>query len=102
MRNLSLTNNEWKQRAFVELSEEEQTLILDLSEDKLAERDVLSERIRNESLIDADSEDAAAAQAIYETHQIEGADLIAADILLPEGTGIINCRVNGEHKQTRF
>jgi CheY-like chemotaxis protein len=102
MRNLSLTNNEWKQRAVVELSEAEQTLILDLSEDKLAEREVLSERIRNESLIDAESEDAAAAQAIYDQHKIEGADLIAADILLPEGTGIINCRLNGEHKQIRF
>ena len=55
-----------------------------------------------ESLIDAEREDAAAAQAIYDQHKIEGADLIAADITLPEGTGIINCRLNGEHKQIRF
>jgi hypothetical protein len=50
----------------------------------------------------ADPEDAAAAQALYDQHKIEGADLISADILLPEGTGIINCRLNGEHKQIRF
>jgi hypothetical protein len=57
---------------------------------------------RVESLIAADTEDAAAAQALYDQHKIEGADLIAADITLPEGTGIINCRLNGEHKQIRF
>ena len=50
----------------------------------------------------ADPEDAAAAQALYDQHKIEGADLISADILLPEGTGIINCRLNGEHQQIRF
>jgi hypothetical protein len=50
----------------------------------------------------ADPEDAAAAQALYDQRKIEGADLISADILLPEGTGIINCRLNGEHKQIRF
>ena len=47
-------------------------------------------------------EEAATAQALYDQHKIEGADLIAADITLPEGTGIINCRLNGEHKQIRF
>jgi hypothetical protein len=46
--------------------------------------------------------DEAAAQAIYDQHKIEGAALISCDITLPEGTGIINCRVDGEHKQIRF
>jgi hypothetical protein len=50
----------------------------------------------------ASATDAAAAQALYESHRIEGATLIACDIALPEGTGIINCRLGGEHRQIRF
>lgn len=54
------------------------------------------------SIIAATPEDAAAAQAVYDQHCVEGANLISADITLPEGIGIINCRLNGEHKQIRF
>jgi hypothetical protein len=54
------------------------------------------------AFIAADPEDAVAAQALYDQHKIEGADLIAVDISLPSGSGIINCRVNGEHQQIRF
>ena len=50
----------------------------------------------------AAAEDAAAAQALYDKHKIAEANLIACDIALPRGTGIINCRVKGEHKQIRF
>ncbi len=50
----------------------------------------------------ADAEDIAVALPIYDQHKIEGATLIACDIALPAGTGIINCRVDGEHKQIRF
>ena len=50
----------------------------------------------------AAAEDAAAAQALYDQHKIAEASLISCGISLPRGTGIINCRVNGEHKQIRF
>ena len=50
----------------------------------------------------ASEQDAAQAQALYEQHRIEGADLIAVNINLTLNTGIINCRINGEHKQIRF
>lgn len=50
----------------------------------------------------AGAEDIAVALPIYEQHRIEGSTLIGCDIALPEGTGIINCRVDGEHKQIRF
>jgi hypothetical protein len=50
----------------------------------------------------AEPADIAVALPIYEKHKIEGASLIACDIALPAGTGIINCRVDGEHKQIRF
>ena len=102
MKNLTLVNNEWKQRLVVELSDQEQALLFDLDESNREEQQILAERIANESVATASPEDAAAAQALYDQHKIVGADLIAADIALPEGTGIINCRVNGEHKQIRF
>ena len=86
----------------MKLSDEETTLLLDPREDKHEDRKALLERIAAESLIAAAPEDAAAAQALYDAHKIEGASLIAVDLSLPEGTGIINCRVGDEHKQIRF
>ena len=50
----------------------------------------------------ATSEDAAAAQAIYDSHIVEGAALIHAVITLPDGRGIINRRVGNDHQQIRF
>jgi hypothetical protein len=46
--------------------------------------------------------DAKTALALYEKHKIEGASLIACNVILPAGTGIINCRVGSDHKQIRF
>lgn len=55
------------------------------------------------------TEDATIAQAAYLDNKPElqvGADyqLVSTDMTLDNGTtrGIINCRVNGEHKQIRF
>jgi len=50
----------------------------------------------------AKQDDAQAAQKLYERHKPDGSILIGCDIALPAGTGIINCRVDGEHKQIRF
>jgi hypothetical protein len=50
----------------------------------------------------ASSEDAAKAQFAYDRHKVADADLISCDISFPTGAGIINCRVNGKHKQIRF
>jgi hypothetical protein len=102
MKNLTLINNEWKERVAPQLTESDKALLAQRGTEPNEAREALMERIRNESLIAANTEDAAAAQALYDQHKIEGADLIAADITLPEGTGIINCRLNGEHEQIRF
>jgi hypothetical protein len=102
MNNFTLIGNAWRQKAAVALSEDDRSLLLNRSEDKRDERKALAERIATESHIAAAPEDAAAAQALYDAHKIEGADLVAADISLPGGTGIINCRLNGEHQQIRF
>lgn len=98
MKLLTIIDNQWKERAQIELTEAEKTLLRLRSPEARA----LIERLKSESHKEPSAEDAAAAQALYDQHKIEGADLISADISLPEGTGIINCRVDGEHKQIRF
>lgn len=50
----------------------------------------------------APEEYAAQAQVIYDQYKIQDAELIDCHITLPDGYGIINCRINGEHKQIRF
>ena len=102
MKNITLINNEWKQRITPQLTESEKAMLTQFEGEPSEARKALIERIRNESFTAATPKDAAAAQALYDQYKIEGADIIAADITLPEGTGIINCRLNGEHKQIRF
>lgn len=102
MKHLTLEKGQWKQRVAPQLTAEERELLTQRGPEPNEARKALMERIRNESLIPAEPAEAEAAQAIYDQHKIEGADLISADISLPEGTGIINCRVDGEHKQIRF
>jgi hypothetical protein len=53
-------------------------------------------------MVTASTEDSATAQTIYDQHKLENASLIGVDINLPSGKGIINCRLNGDHKQIRF
>jgi hypothetical protein len=102
MKNLTLVNKEWKQRIVVELSVQERALLSDIDESKKEEQQILADRIASESIVTASPEDAIAAQALYDQHKIEGADLISIDLSLPENTGIINCRLGNEHKQIRF
>lgn len=102
MKNLTLINNSWKQQVEVQLTDAEKVLLTNVGRDSQEERKLLLERVRDQSLIDANSEDASAAQALYDSNKIENAALIAADISLPHGNGIINCRIDGEHKQIRF
>jgi hypothetical protein len=103
MKNLTLINTTWKQRTTPVLTPEEKALrsAAPTEENREAKR-ALNESIHARALIDVTTEEAATAQAIYDAAKIEGAVLIAADLSLPDGHGIINCRVNGEHKQVRF
>ena len=50
------------------------------------------------------SEDAEAAQAIYNSNKIEGNTFISATVFLPSGNGVINCRHPDtlDHCQIRF
>lgn len=68
--------------------------------------DVWQERLanspRNVVFSSANKSDADKANDIYSNHMINNAEFISVEISLPSETGIINCRVNGEHKQVRF
>ena len=103
MRNLTLINTTWNQRSTPTLNADEKALqaAAPTDENREAKR-ALAESLRDRSFTNALSEDAAQAQAIYDANKIEGAVLISADITMPDGHGIINCRVNGEHRQVRF
>lgn len=57
---------------------------------------------RNVTLVLANSEDTDKANALYSRHVVANSEVISVEIFLPSETGIINCRVNGEHKQVRF
>jgi hypothetical protein len=62
----------------------------------------VSDAPRSVSLTVANQDDADAAHNLYSKHMIPGADIISVEVFLPAGNGIINCRVNSEHKQVRF
>lgn len=103
MQTLSLINNQWKKRVPLILTDAERTLLKAINNpENKAQKKALSESIESRSYVDASVEEAAQAQGIYDSNKIPDAQLIAVDIILPEGTGIINCRLNGEHKQIRF
>ena len=99
----------WKEIVKVELTAEEKVLRHSTSEEDKEARKVLMERIKSERELELDEESATVAQAIYEANkpalkETDTYQLIAVDIQLEgeTGTGIINCRVNGEHVQIRF
>lgn len=99
----------WKEIVKIELTSEEKALMLSMNEEDEVAKKTLIDRVKSERELELDVETSAIAQAIYEANKpiLKSTDtyqLIAVDIQL-EGevaTGIINCRVNEEHKQIRF
>ena len=57
MKNLTLLNNQWKQKVAIELNQEEKALLRNFSEDRFLDRKSISERVIAESLIVPDIED---------------------------------------------
>lgn len=102
MKILAFTNGSWKQKNNLSLTNEEKSLMQNLQEGKKVEKKGLASKIKNDEWSNPSSEDSASTQTIYDNNKIEGARLISAEIFLPDGNGIINCRINGEHKQIRF
>jgi len=102
MKQLNLTGTTWMERRSLSPSPD-LLKIIEKSPDTQTEEDTLKiKEFFQQLIIEANSEDAAIAQEIYDKHKIEGAQLIAADIELPSGRGIINCRIEKEHRQIRF
>ena len=105
----SVTETVWKEIVKVELTAEEKTLMLSTNEeDKVAKKELM-DRVKSERELNLDVETSDIAQAIYEANkptlkETDTYQLIAVDMQLEGevGTGIINCRVNEEHKQIRF
>lgn len=102
MKNLSLINNVWIERINPNITTEERVILENITLSPNNIQIALMENIKTRSSKLADSEDANSAQTIYDQHKLAHSNLISADITLPNGHGIINCRVNNEHKQIRF
>ena len=99
----------WKEIVKVELTSEEKTLMLSTNKEDETAKKSLMDRIKSEREIELDVETSTIAQSIYESKkptlkETDTYQLIAVDMQLEGevGKGIINCRVNGEHRQIRF
>jgi hypothetical protein len=99
---LTLINGQWKQLLDPNVTPEEQAVLENTSPENFETIEELVANIRARSITNASAEDSAAAQTIYDQHKIQGAEFIDCHITLPDGYGLINCRVGDEHKQIRF
>ena len=99
----------WKEIVKVELTSEEKALMLSMNKEDEVAKKTLIDRIKSERELELDVETSAIAQSIYEANKptlksTDNYQLIAVDMQLEGevGKGIINCRVNEEHRQIRF
>jgi len=110
MKNLqSTTEGTWIQLNQVELTEEQDALLFSDNDESLTSKLALINEIKTKRESIAQETDAVLAQAKYEEVKPALAEndiyqLISFDIVINEETlsGILNCRVNGDHKQIRF
>lgn len=105
----STIENVWKEVVKVELTQQEQELLMSDSESDKEARRALMERIKSEREAEALPEDISVAQAKYDAvkptlREGDAYQLIACDLTIKGAsvTGILNCRVNGERLQVRF
>lgn len=110
MKNLqSTTEGTWLELVSVELTEVEKTLLMSKEESDKEAKEKLVEKIKSEIEKPASKEDTELVQKLYESikptlEKDQTYQLIAMNASIKEGhiSGILNCRVNGEHKQIRF
>lgn len=109
MKNIQSTiEGTWYEVVKVELTEAEKTLLASKDSNNEQAQQALRQDISNRSKQSIPSSEIQTAQSIYNQHKpvLEEGDtyqLISADIILGgDNNGIINCRINGEHKQIRF
>lgn len=109
MKNIqSIIEGTWYELVNVELTEAEKTLLASKDPSDLQAQQSLKQDISNRSKKSLSASETQTAQSIYDQHKpaLETEDtyqLISVDMVLGEdNNGIINCRINGEHKQIRF
>lgn len=106
MKNLqSTTEGTWIELKQVQLTEEQKTLLNSNDEANTEAVTALLAEIKSLREVVAQEEDSALAQVKYEEvkptlKETDIYQLISFDIT--DNNGILNCRVNGEHKQIRF
>jgi hypothetical protein len=106
----STTETVWIEKIKVELTEAEKQLMRSENEEDKEAKDALFEKIKLEGEKTATPEETVALDSFYNTikptlKQNDTYELIACDcseVSLNIYKGILNCRVNGEHKQIRF
>lgn len=109
MKNLqSIEEGKWVEIVSVSLTEEEKTLLVSTNPADKEAKEALILEVQAKATTAASKKDAAIAKAKYEEvkpvlEEGETYEFIAMDIVLGETvSGILNFRINGEHKQIRF
>lgn len=110
MKNLqSNIEGTWIELIQVELTEKEQTLLMSKKESDKEAKVKLLEKIKVEKEKPASKEDAELVEKLYEgikptLEEGQTYHLISMNVYFDENkiSGILNCRINGEHKQIRF
>lgn len=105
----SSVENTWIQINNVALTDEQKTTLSNISPEKKDERKAIQLEIKALREGIASDSDVVIAQNLYASNkpklkETDKYELIAVNISIDgsTGTGIINCRINGEHKQIRF
>lgn len=110
MKNLqSTTEGTWIELKQVTLTEDQQTLMMSQEESNLEAKTALIAEIKSKREVAAKKADKTIAISKYNEvkptlKEIDVFELIAMDLVIGETltSGILNCRINGEHKQIRF
>jgi hypothetical protein len=103
----STVENIWVEKISIELTDAQLEVITSETSSN-EDKQVVCDIIRNGSEQPLSKSETLKVQAIYESNKpvIKETDVyefISCDMYVGEtSTGIINCRVNGEHKQVRF
>jgi hypothetical protein len=97
MKTLSLINGIWKQKVNPNITKQERIQLNSSRKSNIS----LMQDIQERSYVQADPLDIQIAESLFNQYKIENAEFISADIHLPLN-GVLNYRVDNNHKQIRF
>ena len=106
MKNLKSTiEGTWVELKQVEITEEQKNLLKSNRDEDIEAKNELALNIKSLREVNASKKDSTKAQAIYESIKPELKDKDVYELIsinINDEKGILNCRINGEHKQIRF